>query len=97
MSLLSFISLIAVFLLGFFGRPLYLITRRVLLRQRGPVVVPPGESGIQQYQRYKEGLNLMPIRPPLGISPEAAKRFSKLSPLVQRQAMAARKKAGLDG
>ena len=97
MTLLSFISLIAAFIMGFLARPLYLVARRVLLRQRGPVVVPPGESGIQQYQRYKEGLNLMPIRPPLGISPEAAERFGKLSPLVQRRAMAARKKAGLDG
>ena len=97
MSLLLFISLIAAFILGLFGQPLYLIAKKVLLRQRGPVVVAPGESGIEKYQRYKEGLGLKPIQPPLEISTEAAKRFGKLSPLVQRKAMAARKKAGLDG
>ena len=96
MSLLLFISLIAAFILGLFGRPLYLVARRVLLRQRGPVVVPPGESGIEKYQSYKEGLGLKPIQPPLEISTEAAARFSKLSPLVQRQVMAARKREGLD-
>ena len=97
MTLLLFISLIAAFVLGLFGRPLYLVAKRVLLRQRGPVVVAPGESGIEKYQRYKEGLGLKPIQPPLEISTEAAERFSKLSPLVQRQVMSARKREGLDG
>ena len=69
----------------------------MLLRQRSPVVVLSGESGIEKYQRYKEGINLRPIQPPLEISTEAAERFRKLSPLVQRQVMTARKRKGLDG
>ena len=97
MSLPLFISLIAAFVLGFFGQKLYFVARKVLLRQRGPVVVPPGESGIEKYQRHKEGLGLKPIQPPLEISTEEAARFRKLSPLVQRQVIAARKREGLDG
>ena len=97
MSLLLFISLIAAFVVGLFGQKWYLVARRVVLRQRGPVVVPPGESGSQEYQRYKEGINLRPIQPPLGISLEEAQWFRKLSPLVQRQVVIARKQAGLDG
>ena len=97
MSLLLFISLVAAFIMGLLVPKLHFVAKRALQRQRRPVVVPPGESGSEQYQRHKEGIHLMPIQPPLEISTEAAERFRKLSPLVQSQVMAARKREGLDG
>lgn len=56
-----------------------------------------GESAREQYQRYKEKLNLKPVPAPVGTSPDAVIRFNKLSPEVQRKVIAARKERGLDG
>ena len=98
MSLPLFISLLlAAFVLGLLVPKLHFVAKRALQRQRRPVVVPPGESGREQYQRYKAGLNLPPIEPPPGGSPEEAGRFRLLSPFVQRKVMVARKQAGIDG
>ena len=73
----------------------------MVLRSRRPVIVAPGESGIERYQRLKQAKmnveNLEPIEPPPGTEPEAAERFKKLSPKVQHQVIAARKAQGLDG
>ena len=97
MSLLSFISLVALFVLGFYFRPLCSGVRKRFLRQTAPVMVPDGESSREQYQRYKEKLALEPVLPPLNSTPEEIERFGQLSPTVQRQVIQARKQIGLDG
>ena len=67
---------------------LYSVRRAViqLQRKRG-VAVKSGQSGMEQYQRYKNDLQL--LEPPKGSSPEVAEKFKKLSPLHQHQAVAA--------
>ena len=97
MLLLLYISL--ALLVGWFSRPvfLYVVNRnRIRLQRKHGVEVKPGESSREQYQKYKEGLNLEPVDPPSGTPLEAAERFKKLSPMVQRQVLAARKAKGLD-
>ncbi len=97
MSLLWFISIVLAFLAGLLSQRLILIARQAILQRRGLVVVPPGESSNDQYQRYKAAKNLKLLPAPKGSSLEATKRWNKLGPLVQRQVIAARKKAGIDG
>ena len=94
MSLVLSISLIVVaFVLGLFNQKLLFVLRKRLLRQR----IPVGLSAREQYQRYKAEITSKPLPPPDGISPKTEENWKKLSPLVQRQALAARKQAGLDG
>ena len=98
--MLLFISIILALVIGWSSHWLYNRVRLVLLSRR-PVIVAPGESGIERYQRLKEARrhveNLKPIPPPPGVSPDAAIRFNKLTPQVQHKVIAARKERGLDG
>jgi len=99
MSTLLFINiLVLVFLFGWSSH--WLFNRvRLVLRSRRPVVVAPGESGMERYQRQKAARKalqeLEPIEPPAGTPPEAAERFRKLKPIVQHQIIEARKRIGL--
>ena len=98
--MLLFIRIVLAFVFGWSGHWLFHRVRLVL-RLRYPVVVAPGESGIERYQRQKNARKalqaLKPIDPPPGIPPEAAERFRKLSPLVQHQVVEAAKRIESDG
>ncbi len=96
MSLQLFINLLFALVIGWIGHVFY-VRVKFRLKARRPVVVPPGESGAEQYQRHKEARKLEPIEPPPGTPPESAERFKKLSPLVQHQVVEARKRLGLSG
>ena len=96
MSLVLYISLgiLVGFIIGWFSRVLIIRwAMRILAKRKRQIGLKPGESAREQYQRYKDDkLNLKPIEPPPGTSPEAAERFRKLSPMHQHQTIAALRK-----